>query len=53
MLKPVERFFRAFGSRQTPYLRVSRLTPPAAAALTLRAGWRRLVNSRRSATRQV
>ena len=24
MLAPVERFFRAFGARQTPYLRVSR-----------------------------
>jgi hypothetical protein len=53
MLKPVERFFRAFGSRQTPYLRVSRLSPPAQAALTLQAAWRRLVVSRRAATRQV
>ena len=24
MIGPVERFFRAFGSRQTPYLKVSR-----------------------------
>jgi hypothetical protein len=36
MLKPVERFFRAFGSRQIPYLRVSRTTPAARAALALR-----------------
>jgi hypothetical protein len=36
MLKPVERFFRAFGSRQTPYLRVSRATPAARAVLDLR-----------------
>ena len=36
MLKPVERFFRAFGSRQTPYLRVSRATPAARAVLALR-----------------
>jgi Acetyltransferase (GNAT) domain len=42
MLKPVERFFRAFGSRQAPYLRVSRATPAARAALTIRRGWRRL-----------
>ena len=36
MLKPVERFFRAFGSRQAPYLRVSRASLPARAALTIR-----------------
>ncbi len=42
MLKPVERFFRAFGGRQTPYLRVSRATPAARAGLAMRAGWRRL-----------
>jgi hypothetical protein len=42
MLKPVERFFRAFGSRQAPYLRVSRASRAARAALTIRAGWRRL-----------
>jgi CelD/BcsL family acetyltransferase involved in cellulose biosynthesis len=42
MLQPVERFFRAFGSRQAPYLRVSRATPAVRAALTMRAGWRRL-----------
>jgi lipid II:glycine glycyltransferase (peptidoglycan interpeptide bridge formation enzyme) len=42
MLQPVERFFRAFGSRQTPYLRVSRSRPHARAALALRAGLLRL-----------
>lgn len=41
MLRPVERVFRAFGAVQTPYLRVSRTTPRGAAALALRAGWRR------------
>jgi GNAT acetyltransferase-like protein len=53
MLKPVERFFRAFGSRQTPYLRVSRLSSPAGAALALREAWRRVASVRRAATRQV
>jgi Acetyltransferase (GNAT) domain len=42
MLKPVERFFRAFGGRQTPYLHVSRVSAPAQAALIARDGWRRL-----------
>jgi hypothetical protein len=41
MLGPVERFFRSFGARQTPYLRVSRASRRARAALALRAGWRR------------
>lgn len=36
MLAPVERFFRAFGARQTPYLRVSRASAVASAALGLR-----------------
>jgi hypothetical protein len=40
MLQPVERFFRAFGSRQTPYLRVSRTSRRARAALAIRAGQR-------------
>ena len=48
MLKPVERFFRAFGSRQTPYLRVSRETGRVRAALALREGWRRLAARRRA-----
>jgi hypothetical protein len=46
MLKPVERFFRAFGSRQTPYLRVSRASPVARAALAVRGGQRRLAARR-------
>jgi lipid II:glycine glycyltransferase (peptidoglycan interpeptide bridge formation enzyme) len=37
MLRPVERFFRAFGGRQTPYLHVSRATRAGGAALALRA----------------
>jgi Acetyltransferase (GNAT) domain len=53
MLKPVERFFRAFGSRQTPYLRVTRMSRSASTAFALRAGWRRLADYRRAATRQV
>jgi hypothetical protein len=36
MLRPVERFFRGFGSRQVPYLRVSRASGPVRAALALR-----------------
>jgi hypothetical protein len=39
MLKPVERFFRAFGGRQAPYLCVSRATRAARAALTIRTAW--------------
>jgi hypothetical protein len=42
MLKPVERFFRAFGSRQAPYLRVSRTSRGARVALAARHGWQRL-----------
>ena len=42
MLPGVERFFRGFGAAQTPYLRVSRATPRATAALALRARWRRV-----------
>ena len=42
MLQPVERFFRSFGSRQTPYLHVSRTTPAARAGLAVRAAARRL-----------
>jgi hypothetical protein len=37
MIKPVEHVFRSFGSRQTPYLRVSRSSRLAAAALAVRA----------------
>jgi Acetyltransferase (GNAT) domain len=42
MLPQVERHFRAFGARQTPYLRVSRASGRARAVLAARAGWRRL-----------
>ena len=42
MLRPVERFFRGFGSLQTPYLRVSRARAHARAALALRAALLRL-----------
>ncbi len=42
MLQPVERFFRAFGARQTPYLNVTRMSPAFRVALTARSGWRRL-----------
>ena len=45
MLVPVERFFRDFGGRQTPYLHVSRAHRSAKAALALRAGYGRLVNT--------
>lgn len=41
MLAPVERFFRAFGARQTPYLHVSRATPVGRAALAVRSMTRR------------
>jgi lipid II:glycine glycyltransferase (peptidoglycan interpeptide bridge formation enzyme) len=37
MLRPVERFFRAFGGRQTPYVHVSRATRAGNAALAVRA----------------
>ena len=42
MLQPVERFFRAFGGRQTPYLSVTRMSPAVRLALTARSGWHRL-----------
>ena len=42
MLDPLERFFRAFGARQAPYLSVSRTSSLARAALAARAGWRRV-----------
>jgi hypothetical protein len=47
MIKPVERFFRSFGGRQTPYLRVSRARARARAALAVRAGWLRLASRSR------
>jgi hypothetical protein len=42
MIRPVERFFRAFGGRQTPYLAVSRWTRRAKAARGLRNALRRM-----------
>jgi hypothetical protein len=42
MLQPVERFFRAFGSRQTPYLSVTRMSPAARLALAARPAWQRI-----------
>ena len=48
MIAPVERFFRAFGSRQTPYLKVTRTTPAARGAFAVRDRLRRLAPRRRS-----
>lgn len=45
MMEPLERFFRAFGGRQTPYLHVIRATRRGSAALALRSGWRRLAST--------
>jgi hypothetical protein len=42
MLQPVERFFRAFGGHQTPYLSVTRISPAVRLAMTARSGWRQL-----------
>ena len=42
MLQPVERFFRAFGAQQTPYLSVSRMSPALRLALAARSGLRDL-----------
>ncbi|MEN3285660.1 MAG: hypothetical protein V7607_6800 [Solirubrobacteraceae bacterium] len=36
MLQPVERFFRAFGAQQTPYLSVTRMSPALRVALSAR-----------------
>jgi Acetyltransferase (GNAT) domain len=47
MIQPVERFFRAFGSRQAPYLRVSRASTVGRAALAVRAGLSHLGKSGR------
>jgi Acetyltransferase (GNAT) domain len=38
MLQPVERFFRAFGAQQTPYLSVTRMSPALRLALSARSG---------------
>jgi hypothetical protein len=44
MLRPVERFFRAFGARQTPYLSVTRMTAPFRVALAARSGLRQMAS---------
>jgi Acetyltransferase (GNAT) domain len=46
MLQPIERFFRSFGARQTPYLSVTRMGPAFRAALTARSAWHRLAARR-------
>jgi len=46
MLQPVERFFRAFGSRQTPYLRVTRVSPASRLLLAARPAWQRIAGRR-------
>jgi len=43
MIASLDRFFRAFGGRQTPYLHVHRANRRGHAALALRAGWHRIV----------
>jgi hypothetical protein len=47
MLPPVERFFRGFGGRQTPYLSVTRMRPPLRAALAVRSGLHQLASRTR------
>jgi hypothetical protein len=42
MLPSIERFFRAFGARQTPYLSVTRMNPVLRMALSARSGLRQL-----------
>ena len=46
MLQPIERFFRAFGARQTPYLSVTRMSPALRAGLTARSALRQLAARR-------
>jgi hypothetical protein len=46
MVQPIERFFRGFGARQTPYLQVTRMGPGFRAALTARSALRRLAARR-------
>jgi hypothetical protein len=43
MLAPVERFFRAFGARQTPYLRVTRTDAATTLALAARNASQRIL----------
>jgi hypothetical protein len=42
MLQPVERFFRSFGSRQTPYLGVTRMSPATRTILAARPVMQRI-----------
>jgi Acetyltransferase (GNAT) domain len=42
MLPSIERFFCAFGARQTPYLSVTRMNPALRVALSARSGLRQL-----------
>jgi hypothetical protein len=46
MLAPVERFFRAFGARQTPYLRVTRTDAATSLALAARPALQRIARRR-------
>jgi Acetyltransferase (GNAT) domain len=46
MLAPVERFFRAFGARQTPYLRVSRTDAATSLILATRPALQRIARRR-------
>jgi len=50
MIPPIDRFFRAFGGRQVPYLRVSRATPIAVGALRLRGAALRTLGAARTFT---
>jgi ribosomal protein S18 acetylase RimI-like enzyme len=51
MIESVERFNRAFGSRQVPYLAVERSRPLARALLAARSAARRVTAARRRTTR--
>ena len=48
MIESVERFFRAFGGRQTPYLKVTRGSPAAQRVLGVRGRLRRQAARRRA-----
>ncbi len=53
MLAPVERFFRDFGGRQTPYLHLSRADRLARAGLGLRSRLLRLADHAAHATKSI
>ena len=42
MVQPIERFFRGFGARQTPYLSVTKMAPAFRAALKARSAFQQL-----------